>query len=333
MPGIIMSRNMMTLRRVLVTTVAVCIGLAGLPLNAAVKVDPDLVKYQKVRNVSGTLSSVGSDSEAHLVTLWAEQFSRNYPNVNIQIQATGSSAAPPALAQGTANIGPMSREMKDNEIQAFEQSHGYPPTAIAVAIDALAIYVQKDNPVAGLTMEQVDAIFSRNRNCGGSADISNWGQLGLNGDWQRRNIQIFGRNSVSGTYGYFKQKALCKGDYKNSVNEQPGSASVVQSVATSVRAIGYSGMGYRTSSVRPVPLQVDGKMVAATAENAVTGSYPLSRLLYIYVNKAPNHALPTLEREFLKLVLSRTGQQIVVKDGYIPIPAAVAEQQLQVLGL
>lgn len=323
----------MTPRRVLVTTVALCITLAGAGLNAAVKVDPDLVKYQKVRGVSGTLSSVGSDSEANLMTLWAEQFRRNYPNVKIQVQATGSSTAPPALAEGTANIGPMSRQMKDNEIQAFERSHGYPPTAIAVAIDALAVYVHKDNPVGGLTMEQVDAIFSNNRNCGGAANIRNWGQLGLSGDWERRNIQIFGRNSVSGTYGYFKEIALCKGDYQSSVNEAPGSASVVQSVATSLRSIGYSGMGYRTASVRLVPLQVDGEMVAATAENAVTGSYPLSRFLYIYVNKAPNSSLPKLEKEFIKLVLSRTGQKIVVKDGYIPLPAALVEQQFQALGL
>lgn len=323
----------MTLRRVLVTTVALCIGLAGAALNAAVKVDPDLVKYQKVRGVSGTLSSVGSDSEANLMTLWAERFSRNYPNVKIQVQATGSSTAPPALAQGTANIGPMSRKMKDSEIQAFERQHGYPPTAIAVAIDALAVYVHKDNPIATLTMQQVDAIFSNNRNCGGAQNITSWGQLGLSGDWERRNIQLFGRNSVSGTYGYFKEVALCKGDYKNAVNEQPGSASVVQSVATSLRSIGYSGMGYRTSSVRLVPLAVDGERVEATAENAVTGSYPLSRFLYIYVNKAPQSPLPALEREFVRLVLSRTGQQIVVKDGYIPLPAALVAQQLQALGL
>ncbi len=323
----------MTFRPLLNAILALLVVGVGLQAQAGVKVDPDLAKYQKVRGVSGNLSSVGSDTLANLMTLWAEEFRRKYPNVNIQVQASGSSTAPPALAEGTSNIGPMSRKMKDNEAEAFEQRHGYPATAIPVAIDALAVYVNKDNPIAGLSMEQVDALFSSNRSCGGASDIRNWGQLGLTGSWQRRNIQLFGRNSVSGTYGYFKEKALCKGDYKNTVNEQPGSASVVQSIASSIRAIGYSGIGYRTASVRSVPLGENGDFVDATAQNAVTGAYPLSRYLYIYVNKAPNKPLPRLEGEFVKLVLSRNGQQVVVKDGYIPLPAAVVEQQLEALGL
>jgi phosphate transport system substrate-binding protein len=325
--------KIMSFRQMLIATLAVLVAGAGWQVQAAIKVDPALAKYQKVRGVSGNLSSVGSDTLANLMTLWAEEFKRNYPNINIQVQASGSSTAPPALAEGTSNIGPMSRKMKDNEAQAFEQRHGYPATAIPVAIDALAVYVHKDNPISGLSMEQVDALFSSNRTCGGVGDISNWGQLGLTGSWQRRNIQLFGRNSVSGTYGYFKEKALCKGDYKNTVNEQPGSASVVQSIATSISAIGYSGIGYRTASVRSVPLSENGDYTDATPQNAVTGAYPLSRFLYIYVNKAPNMPLPHLEGEFIKMVLSRNGQQVVVKDGYVPLPAVVAEQQLEALGL
>jgi phosphate transport system substrate-binding protein len=301
-------------------------GLAS----AQVQIDPALPAYEKTSGVSGNLSSVGSDTLANLMTLWAEEFKRVYPNVNVQIQAAGSSTAPPALTEGTSNLGPMSRLMKDNEVQAFERRHGYKPTPIAVAIDALAVFVHKDNPIEGLTLRQTDAVFSSTRTCGGSEDITKWGQLGLPGAWASRGIQLYGRNSVSGTYGYFKQHALCKGDYKNTVNEQPGSASVVQSVSSSLNGIGYSGIGYTTSSVRAVPLASEpGKpFVEATPDNAINGSYPLARFLYVYVNKAPGTELDPITRQFLTMVLSQRGQAVVVKDGYIPLPAKVAAREL-----
>ena len=306
-------------------------GLIGLSGNVmASKVDSALTDYQRASGVSGNLSSVGSDTLANLMSLWTEAFKRNYPNVNIQVQAAGSSTAPPALTEGTGNLGPMSRKMKSKETTAFEKKHGYKPTPIRVAIDALAVYTHKDNPVKGMTIAQVDAVFSSTRKCGYESDITRWGDLGLEGAWKGRDIQIFGRNSVSGTYGYFKKKGLCKGDYKNTVNEQPGSASVVQSVTASINAIGYSGIGYKTAGVKTIPLaKKAGKpFVEATADNVINGTYPLSRFLYVYVNKHPNKPLPPLEREFLKLVLSKIGQEVVVKDGYIPLPAKVAEKEL-----
>jgi phosphate transport system substrate-binding protein len=294
------------------------------------KVDSGLADYSRASGVSGNLSSVGSDTLANLMTLWAEEFKRNYPNVNIQIQAAGSSTAPPALTEGTSNLGPMSRKMKDKEIEAFERRFGYKPTPVRVAIDALAVFAHKDNPVKGMTIPQVDAVFSSTRKCGHADDITNWGGLGLDGTWKARSIQLYGRNSVSGTYGYFKKKALCKGDFKNNVNEQPGSASVVQSVSASLNGIGYSGIGYMTSGVRAVPLaKEEGKpFIAATPDNAISGKYPLARFLYIYVNKHPNKPLPPMEREFLKMVLAKSGQTTVVKDGYIPLPAKVADKEL-----
>lgn len=299
----------------------------------AVEVDKEIPVYRATSGISGNLSSVGSDTLANLMTLWAESFRRAYPNVNIQIQAAGSSTAPPALTEATSNLGPMSRKMKDKEVSAFEDRYGYKPTAIPVAIDALAVYVNKDNPVKGMTISDVDAVFSSTRKCGGRKEISRWGDLGLSSDWENKAIQIFGRNSVSGTYGYFKKKALCKGDYKNSVNEQPGSASVVQAVTSSRNGIGYSGIGYKTSGVRAVPLakKTDGKFVNATSDNAVTGKYPLSRFLYVYVNKHPNKSLPPLEKEFLKMVLSQGGQEVVIKDGYIPLPSRVVKKYLSAL--
>ena len=303
-------------------------GVAG----AVQTVDAGVPEYQKASGISGNLSSVGSDTLANLMTLWAEEFNRAYPNVNIQIQAAGSSTAPPALTEGTSNLGPMSREMKDDELEAFEDKYGYKPTAIPVAIDALAVLVNKDNPVKGLTMEQVDAIFSSTNKCGGEKSIETWGDAGV-AAWGAKSIQLYGRNSVSGTYGYFKEHALCKGDFKNNVNEQPGSASVVQSVTSSVNGIGYSGMGYTTSGVKMVPLAKKGSktFVEATPENAIAGTYPLTRYLYIYVNKKPNQPLAPLDNEFIKMVLSKTGQQVVIKDGYIPLPAKVVDKVLATL--
>lgn len=289
-----------------------------------------LPTYKKTAGVSGNLTSVGSDTLANLVTMWAEKFKHFYPNVNVQIQATGSAAAPPALTEGTSNLGPMSRLMKDGEVEAFEQRYGYKPTQIAVAIDALTIFVHMDNPIKGLDLQQVDAIFSSTRVCGGPEDINNWGQLGLTGTWSTRGIQLYGRNSVSGTYGYFKQHALCNGDFKNKVNEQPGSGSVVQSVSTSLNGIGYSGIGYTTSSVHSISLSLapGQPMVAASTENVISGSYPLARFLYVYINKPPGMELDPLTAQFLTMVLSKEGQDVVVKDGYLPLPGVVAAREM-----
>ncbi|RJG51344.1 PstS family phosphate ABC transporter substrate-binding protein [Motilimonas pumila] len=301
---------------------------------AAGNIDADLPSYSKVSGISGNLSSVGSDTLANMMTFWAEEFKRQYPNVNIQIQAAGSSTAPPALTEGTSQFGPMSRKMKSKEIEAFEKRYGYKPTPVRVAIDALAVFVNKDNPIEGLTIAQVDQIFSSTLKCGGNKQAERWSDVGLDGSWADKDIQLFGRNSVSGTYGYFKKKGLCKGDFKNSVNEQPGSASVVQSVSSSLNAIGYSGIGYKTSGVRAVALAKKGdKFIDATMENAVSGEYPLSRFLYVYINKHPNKPLAPLDREFLKMVLSQSGQKIVAKDGYIPLPAKVVMKDLEKLGI
>jgi phosphate transport system substrate-binding protein len=291
----------------------------------------ELADYERVSGVSGNLSSTGSDTLANLMTLWTESFKKAYPNVNIQVQAAGSSTAPPALTEGTSNFGPMSRAMKDKEIESFETRYGYKPTAIRVAIDALAVYVHKDNPLESLSIPQVDAVFSVTRRCGADETVTRWGDLGMTGQWQDRPIQLYGRNSVSGTYGYFKQVALCKGDFKNTVNEQPGSASVVQSIASSLNGIGYSGIGYITSDVKALALsEAEGdEAIAANVENVASGDYALSRYLYVYVNKKPGEPLPPLEREFIKLVLSKQGQEIVNKDGYIPVSARIASRELK----
>ena len=300
------------------------------PGSAAAAGPEELPAYQRVSGVSGNLSSVGSDTLANLMTLWTEAFRNVYPDVYVQVQAAGSSTAPPALTQGTSNFGPMSRPMKASELEAFGKKYGYRPVAVRVALDALAIYVHMDNPLKSMSIEQVDAVFSATQRCGGARDMSTWGELGLTGSWTDRPIQLYGRNSVSGTYGYFKTAALCSGDFKNTVSEQPGSASVVQAVTSSLNGIGYSGIGYETPGVRTVAISPRGDTPAVTAssENAINRTYPLARFLYIYVNKRPGAPLAPLEAEFLKLVLSKDGQEVVAKDGYIPLPVEVAEREL-----
>ena len=313
------------------TAGAISALLAANTAFAQVEVDPGLPDYTPVSGVSGNLSSIGSDTLNNLMTLWAEEFQRIYPNVNIQIQGAGTSTAPPALTEGTANFGPMSRMPRESEQQAFEERHGFPMTVLGVGIDTIAVFVHRDNPIEGLTIEQVDAIFSATRRCGAAEPIDRWGQVGLTGAWANRDITLYSRNAVSGTYGYFRQHALCDGDFRDSINEQPGSSSVVQGVAESINGIGYSGIGYATSGVRAIP--VGNPPAPPSAESAADGSYPLARFLYIAVNKHPNRGLAPLEREFLRLILSRQGQEVVVRDGYIPLPASVAARFRTELGI
>lgn len=313
---------------------AVAVALAVTPMLSQAKLDAGIPTYTKAAGVAGNLSSVGSDTLANVMTLWAEEYKKLYPNVNMQIQAAGSSTAPPALTGGTANFGPMSRIMKGDEIAKFEAKYGYKPTAVPVAVDGLAIYVHKDNPLRSLTIQQIDGIFSSTRKCGSPKPINTWGAAGLSGAWANRPIQLYGRNSVSGTYGYFKEHALCKGDFITGVKEQPGSAAVVQAVSTNINGIGYSGMGYNTSSVREVPIQnKDGEFYMPTQANALSGKYPLARYLYVYVNKAPGKPLPPSQAEFLRMVLSQTGQRVVEKDGFIPLPVRDVVRTRQMLGL
>ncbi len=318
-----------------VGTLTTTMTIGGVALADGPRVDPALPDYQRVGGVSGSLTSIGSDTLNNLMTLWAEEFNGFYPNVNIQIQGAGTGTAPPAITEGTANFGPMSRGMRDSEAAAFEQRHGYPPVLVPVAIDVLAVYVNRDNPIEGLSLAQVDAIFSSTRRCGAASDITRWGQLGLTGSWANRDITLYSRNAVSGTYGYFRQHAMCDGDFKDSINEQPGSASVVQGVASSINGIGYSGIGYLTSGVRAIPLSRDdgAAFKKPNADNAASGEYPLARFLYLAVNKHPNRDLPPREREFLRMVLSRQGQEVTVRDGFIPLPAAVAQREAAKLGI
>jgi phosphate transport system substrate-binding protein len=311
-----------------------CLLIAGaVPCRAEeVTVDPAAQPYEKVSGVDGSLNSIGSDTMVNLMTLWGESFCKLYPNVKFQVEGKGSATAPPALTKGTAQLGPMSRKMKPEEEDAFEKVHGFRPTKVSVALDCLAVYVHKDNPLRGLTLTQADGIFSKTYKSN-IHNITIWGQLNLINDWASMPIRLYGRNSASGTYAFFKEHVLLKGDYKDTIKEMPGSAAVVSAIAADRSGIGYSGIGYRMSGVRAIPLAKDGKspLVEPTFENALNGTYPLGRTLYIYFAKKPNEPMPKLVEEFFKFVLSKDGQEIVIKDGYGPLPGKILEKQYDVM--
>ncbi|BBK45408.1 phosphate-binding protein PstS [Allostella vacuolata] len=312
------------------TILAAAVAAAIAAPASAQTLDPALKDYKQVSGVSGSIKSIGSDTLNNLMTLWAEGFNKMYPNVKVEIEGKGSSTAPPAMVAGTAQFGPMSRPMKSAEIDAFEKKYGYKPSAIRGAVDALAVFVHKDNPIQCLSLQQVDAVFSKTRKGGTNKDAATWGDLGLTGEWASKPISLYGRNSASGTYGYFKEVALFNGDYKDSVKEQPGSSTVVQAVASDKFAIGYSGIGYATADVRPVPLssKTGEKCAPANAAAAYSGDYPLARFLYIYVNVNPNQPLDPVRGEFIKYVYSKQGQEAVLKDGYFPVTQAIAQEDL-----
>ena len=311
----------------LIGGLALSLTVSG-PAVGQVEVDPNLPAYEKVSGISGSLNSVGSDTLNNLMTLWAEGFKKVYPNVNIQIEGKGSSTAPPALIEATAQLGPMSRAMKNSEMDKFEKKFGYKATPLRPSLDSLAVFVNKDNPLQGLSLDQVDAMFSKTLRCGAVSEASVWGDLGLNGDWATAPLSLYGRNSASGTYGFFKKQVLCKGDYKDTVKEQPGSASVVQGVSEDKNAAGYSGIGYTTSGVRALPLAKSGtNYIVPNQETVGSGQYPLSRFLYIYINKAPGQPVDPLVREFANYIFSKEGQEVVVKDGYYPVSAQIVNQE------
>ena len=292
----------------------------------------DSPSYERQPGVAGKITSTGSDTLANLMTFWSQEFRVLYPQVKFQIQAEGSSTAPPALTEGTATIGPMSRELKPSEIQAFVRAHGYPPVVLKVALDAIAIFVDRRSPLQGLTMSQIDAIFSSTLYCGEAQSITHWRQLGVGPSQGNLPIRLFGRNSVSGTYGLFKVMAMCDGDFKTTINEQPGSASVVLSVASSNGAMGYAAFGYKTAGVRALPIgETLDSLIPLTIDSVREERYPFSRFLYIVVNKSPDEALPVLEREFLRFILSQEGQRLVQRDGYFPIRDDMVSRQRKML--
>lgn len=297
-------------------------------------VDSKLPSYKAVPGPSGQLKSVGSDTMNTLMLQWTEKFKTYYRGVRTEVEGQGSSKAMPALIEGAASFGPMSRDAKSNEIADFEKKFGYKPTLLPTSIDLLAIYVHRDCPLDSITMEQADAIFSSTRKLGGEAIVT-WDQLGLKGEYEERTIAIFGRNAASGTYGFFKEKVLGNGDFLETVNEQPGSTAVISSIGENKFAIGYSGIGYKTAAVKALKIAAKkgGEAIEPTGDNAYNGTYPLARYLFLATNYKPTSKLEPLRREFIRFIYSKEGQELAVKDGYFPVDATIAAKALKMVGI
>lgn len=297
------------------------------------QIDPALPEFQRSRRgVDGQIRSIGSDTLGNVMKALTTRFEKYYPGVSSQIEDKGSSTAPPALINGQAQYAPMSRPMKDSEIESFERAFGYKPTGMRIGIDCLAVFVHRENPITSLSLDQISAIF------GAHASDLTWGDVGVTDPaWARERIQLYGRNSASGTYDFFKQYGMGSMDFKANVREQPGSSGVVQSVASDRFSIGYSGIAYSTAGVRTVPIMIrtpEGmRAFEPTLENASNGNYPLARFLLVYINYDESRGLDRLRREFLRFVYSRQGQEAVIEQGYFPLSAQQAFGELQKVGI
>jgi phosphate transport system substrate-binding protein len=275
--------------------------------------------YEPVPHLNGIINSVGASTTTNLVARASTQFKRIYPDVKLQVSAGLTSIGPPALLEGLADIVPMSRPLTPQEIRAFQAKYGYPPTEINVAADALAIYVEKRNPLPGLTLTQLDGIFSAVPRRGG-ASIETWGQAGLTGEWANRHISLYGYGPEDGVNQVFRQRVLDGGEYRLAMLVEPAGSSIVQGVAADPPGIGCASIFFLSRRVRAVPLAgTDGRFYDPTVENVQAGTYPLIRYLSICVNKPPHRPLRGSAAEFLRFLLSREGQQVVAAEGNIPL--------------
>ena len=301
--------------------------MAAAPLaNAQLKpvVDPQIQSYAKAGSVSGALTVAGSETMKGLSHRWESKLREIYPGMAIQIQGIGSETGPPALLDGKAQIAAMSRQMTRKEIEDFTKQYGYEPTEVPVAADALAVFVHRDNPISGMTLAELDATFCKEHRRGLNEDRISWSQFGLSGEWSEAAITLLGRNKTSGTSTFFREQVCGNGDFKDRMKTEAGSASVVVGVKKDRYAIGFSGIGYRTSSVKPIYLAVvkEKPLIEPTFETVTDGSYPLRRHLYLYINKAPKASMPTAVTEFVKFAVSQEGQQAVIEEGFFPLPTA-----------
>lgn len=280
------------------------------------------------------LRSIGSDSMDRMMLMWEKEFQKFHPALTFSHEGKGSSTAIPALLEGKSNIGPMSRPLKTAEIAKFKGKFGYEPVQVRVAVDSLAVFIHPENPLvkAGITLQQLDAIFSAEMKRGGS-NITTWGQLGLKGEWAKAPIKVYSRNSASGTYALFQKEVLMKGKYKSTNKNLVGSSEVVNAVAKDKFAIGYSGVAYKTPQVETLALSenVSSKYFKPNEVNAFSGDYPLTRSLFLTLNIKPGTNPSELQKEFIKYVYSQQGQAIVRKDGYFPVNAYIAAQEMKKL--
>ena len=314
-------------------------------------VDPGIARYVPRAGTTGSLVIAGSETMQPIMLKLVSAFRLLQPEVKIAVQGGGTDAAVQGFLEnqstirrgdggggnllgqeGTNRVFIMasSRELSAEETKHFIARHGHPPIAIPIAVDTVALYVHRDNPIEGLTLDQVDAMFSIDRKRGASERLDRWGQMGLTDEWQSAEIRLYGRDRNSGTRAFFKEHVLLNGDFSASLQEEPGHASLLLAVKRDKFGIGYAGIGFQSPSVRIVPLAEKTGMpfVRPTGKTASDKSYPLRRFLYLYLNSPPMTPLPAAVREFLVFANSREGQEAATKAGVYPLTAEQAHDNL-----
>jgi phosphate transport system substrate-binding protein len=306
-------------------------GVAEAGQPARPTVDPGLHDYEQGDAIAGVVRAVGSSTLSNLLLRWTAEFHRLHPSVDVRVTGGGSQTAVPALLDGRADLGPMSRPMNAAEVERFQMKFGYPPTRLTVVIDAIAVYVNKHNPLARISFRQLDGIFSATRKLGADA-IRTWGQLGLGGDWKTRPIVIKGPSPSQGIYGVFRSAVLGGGAYRIDMRPEPVASSIVQAVATEDGAIGFASHFLDAARTKTLAIarKDSGPYVLPLAEHAADGSYPLARKLFIYINRPPGTTLAPAVREFLRFACSEQGQEIAARDGNFPLGAALAERECMI---
>ena len=323
---------------------------------AIMNANSTLTHYSPKKQVSGAFKVQSSDALYPLFTRLSVDFQRFQPKVSINVKkgnakAVGEFLQPPLNRQATGSFPgrimmiddrPSSFELlatthqlSDAETKEFVAQHGYEPTAVPVAVEAVALYVHKDNPIPGVTLDQVDAIFSSTRKRGTKADISQWGQLVTADSWKDLPVQLYGREKQSIARAFVKEYGLAGGEFKSGIHEDHGPASVVFAVSRNPMGIGYSAIGLHTSNVRTVPIAEKEGMpfVLPTPETVADQTYPLRHALYLYFDKTPTKHLPDAVQEFLTFIISREGEDAMLKAGLFPLPPAQAENRTIAFGV
>ncbi len=299
------------------------VGTTGLPV------------YRPVSSLKGDLHLVGSNTMSHVATVWADSFRRFYPDVNITIDVDGSREAVGSVADGQASMGLLSRTITQEEIEYFTAKKGHAPKVLTPCMERIAISVHKENPIRGLTLRQLDGIFSTTLKRGEEKPIRTWGQLGFPGAWAEQPIIARGRSTDTGAQVYFQEAVLLSGEFRDDLASDPGSLDLVKAIGADPRSIGFSGLSYNIPDVRPVPLALrpEGPYIAIDSEEADAGQYPLVRPLQFVVSHRPGQEMPAVEREFIRYVFSELGQEDVIKAGFQAIPAQPAHVALDSVGL
>lgn len=261
-----------------------------------------------------TIQNKGSDTMVNLAQSWAEEYKKVAPAVDVEVSGGGSGVGIASLIKGTVDIANSSRDMKPEEIEQAKKNTGKQPKEFIVGYDALAVYVHKDNPIEQITDEQLAQIY------GEGGNITKWSQLGVTMPAGNDDIIRVSRQSSSGTYEFFREHVLQKKDFKLGSRDMNGSKEVVELCASTVGAIGYSGMGYNEPDkvkMLKVAAKAGDPFYPPTVENVLNKSYPQARSLLIYTLGEPEGEV----KNYIDWIFSPAGQKIVEESGYVPLPA------------